>query len=83
MGEKVAQEEFDTLLVEVADAEFTRHKIHLLASERPMSVKEIAATAKMKPDQVLRHIVDMRRKRMIALDHLHGTTPLYRGLGDQ
>ncbi len=82
-GEKVSQEQFDALLREVADAEFMQHKIHLLAAERPMSVKEIAATAKIKPDQVLRHIVDMRRKGMIALDHLDGTTPLYRGLGGQ
>lgn len=82
-GEKVSQEEFDALLIEVADAEFTQHKIHLLTAERPMSVKEIATITKMKSDQVLRHIVNMRRKGMIALDHLDGTTPLYRGLGGQ
>lgn len=82
-GEKVSQEEFDALLHEVVDAEFMRHKICLLTVETPMSVKEIAAITNMKPDQVLRHVVNMRRKGMIALDHLDGTTPLYRGLGGQ
>jgi F420-non-reducing hydrogenase iron-sulfur subunit len=82
-GEKVSQEEFDALLHEVVDAEFMRHKIYLLTVETPMSVKEIATITNMKPDQVLRHVVNMRRKGMIALDHLDGATPLYRGLGGQ
>jgi hypothetical protein len=32
----------------------------------------------MKPAIVLRHIVNMRRKGMIALDSVEGTTPLYK-----
>lgn len=79
-GEKILQEEFDALLDEVIKAEFIRHKIRLLTKEKPMSVKEIAAITNMKPALVLRHIVNMRRKGMIALDHVERTTPLYRAL---
>jgi len=79
-GEKISQGEFDVLLHEIAEAEFVRHKIHLLAKEKPMSVKEIAAITNMKPALVLRHVVNMRRKGMITLDHVERTTPFYKAL---
>jgi coenzyme F420-reducing hydrogenase delta subunit len=79
-GEKISQEEFDSLLHEIVEAEFFRHKIHLLTKEKPMSVKEIATITNIKPALVLRHIVNMRRKGMITLDHVERTTPLYKAL---
>jgi len=79
-GEKISQEEFDVLLHEIVESGFIRHKIHLLTREKPMAVKEIAAITNMKPALVLRHIVNMRRKGMITLDHVERTTPLYKAL---
>jgi len=79
-GEKISQEEFDALLHEIVETEFIRHKIHLLAKEKPMSVKEIAAITNLNPALVLRHVVNMRRSGMITLDHVEKTTPLYKAL---
>jgi len=79
-GEKISQEEFNSLLYEIIRVEFIRHKIHLLTQEKPMSVKEIASITNMKSALVLRHIVNMRRKGMITLDHVEKTTPLYKAL---
>jgi F420-non-reducing hydrogenase iron-sulfur subunit len=79
-GEKIPQEEFDRLIDETVNAEFIRHKIHLLTHSKPFSVKELAKTFNMQPADVLRQVVNMRRKNMIALDHIEGTTPLYRAL---
>ena len=79
-GEKISQEEFDSLLDEIVRAEFIRHKIHILTKQKPLSVKELAAIIRMEPALVLRHIVDMRRKGMIALDRVEETTLLYRAL---
>lgn len=79
-GEELSQEEFDALLGEIIETEFIRHKICLQTREKPMSVKEISATVNMKPAIVLRHIVNMRRKGMIALDHVEKTTPFYKAL---
>jgi F420-non-reducing hydrogenase iron-sulfur subunit len=78
--EKVSQEEFDSLLGEVVEAEFIRHKIHLLTKTKPLSVKALAEAVEMKPGAVLRQIVEMRRRNMIALDHVEGTTPFYKAL---
>jgi F420-non-reducing hydrogenase iron-sulfur subunit len=79
-GEKIQQERIDALLDEIVEAEFIRNKIYLLTKEKPMSVKEIAPITKINPNIVLRHIVNMRRKRMITLDHVKKTTPFYKAL---
>ncbi|MEM3673126.1 MAG: hydrogenase iron-sulfur subunit [Candidatus Bathyarchaeia archaeon] len=79
-GEKIPQEEFDALLDEIVTAEFIRHKIHLLTKDKPLSVKALAENLGIKPAAVLRHITNMRRKGMIALDRVEGTTPLYKAL---
>lgn len=79
-GELIPQGEFDNILDEIVYEEFLRHKIHLLTRQKPLSVKEIAATMNVKPATILRHIVDMRKKHMIALDHVEETTPLYKAL---
>lgn len=82
-GEKLTQEEFDTLLDDVVQDEFIRHKICLLTKTKPLSVKDLAQTLEMKPAAVLKQIVNMRRKNMIALDNIEGTTPLYKALEGQ
>jgi F420-non-reducing hydrogenase iron-sulfur subunit len=79
-GEKIPQGEFDALLDDVTEAEFVRHKIHLLTKAKPLSVKALAEQVDLKPSDVLCHIVEMRRKNMIALDHVEGTTPIYKAL---
>jgi len=79
-GEKLSQEEFDALLDEIVEEEFIRHKFYLLTKTKPLSVKELALTLDMKPADVLRQIVSMRRRNMIALDHVEGSTPFYKAL---
>lgn len=79
-GEKISKEEFDALLEEIVKAEFTRYKIHYLTKAKPLSVKELAKAVGIKPSAVLRHITNMRRKGMIALDKVEGNTPLYKAL---
>ena len=79
-GERFSREEFNVLLDEVVRAEFIRQKILLLAKKKPFSVKELAQALNMKPAIVLRHVLNMRRRGMIALDSTEGTTPLYKAL---
>lgn len=78
--EKLSQEEFDSMRDEIVEAEFIQHKIHLLTRTKPLPVKVLAEAVEMKPAAVLRQIVDMRRRNMIALDHIEGTTPFYKAL---
>jgi coenzyme F420-reducing hydrogenase delta subunit len=80
-GERFSREEFNAMLDEVVRAEFIRQKILLLTKKKPSSVKELAQILNLKPAIVLRHILNMRRKGMIALDSTDETTPLYKTLG--
>lgn len=79
-GEKVSKTDFDSVLGEAVEDEFVRHKIHLLTKTRPLSIKALSEAVEMKPAAVLNQIVAMRRKNMIALDHVEGTTPFYKAL---
>lgn len=79
-GDKLTREEFDTLMDDVVEDEFIRYKIHVLTKTKPLSVKALAEVTEMKPAAVLKQIVNMRRKNMIALDSIEGTTPLYKAL---
>jgi F420-non-reducing hydrogenase iron-sulfur subunit len=76
--EKVPQEDFEATLDEVVEAEFIRHKIRLLTSQKPLSVKDLSQATGIKPASVLSHVVDMRRRRMVTLDHIEGATPFYK-----
>jgi F420-non-reducing hydrogenase iron-sulfur subunit len=78
--EKTSQEEFDSLLSEVVEAEFIRQKIYLLTRIQPLSVKALAEATGLDPAAVLRQIVDMRRRNMITVDHVEEQTPLFAAL---
>jgi F420-non-reducing hydrogenase iron-sulfur subunit len=78
--EKIPQAEFNSILDEAVEAEFTRHKIYQLTQTEPRSVKTLAEAVEKKPADVLKEIVAMRRRNMIGLDHVKGTTPFYRAL---
>ncbi len=78
--EKIPQEEFDAVLDSAVEAEFIRHKIHLLTRDRPLPIKTLAEATELKPADVLKQIVAMRRKNMITMDHVEGTTPFYKAL---
>jgi F420-non-reducing hydrogenase iron-sulfur subunit len=79
-GDRLTPEEFETLMDDVVEDEFIRFQIHLLTRTRPLSVKALAEVTEMKPAAVLKQIVNMRRKNMITLDSIEGTTPLYKAL---
>jgi len=79
-GERIVREEFNALLDEAIKTEFIRHKILLLAKKKPLSIKELATVLNMKPAVVLRHVLNMRRKGLIAIDSVEGTTPIYKAL---
>lgn len=79
-GEKLSSEEFDALINDIVEDEFIRHKIHILTKNKPLSVKNLAEATELKPAIVLKQIVNLRRKNMIALNNIEGATPFYKAL---
>ena len=79
-GEEVSEGELDKVLNEVIDAEYVRNRIYLLAKEEPLSVKDLSKLLDLDSQMVLRHIVVMRRRGLITVDRVEGTSPLYTAL---
>lgn len=79
-GERTQKENYEAMLDEIVEDEFVRHKIHFLIRNVAMSVRDLAKAVGLEPSEVLDHIVEMRRKNMLAVDHIEGATPLYRAL---
>jgi len=76
-GEKVAQEEFDELMEESVKEEYLRNRIYLLAKDKSVSVEELAKYLSVDPRVVLRHIVVMRRRGLLAMDRIEDDSPFY------
>lgn len=79
-GEKIPQKDYEAMLDEIVEDEFIRFKIHFLTRNVSMTVRDLAQATGLKPSEVLEHIVDMRRKNMLAVDRIEGASPLYRAL---
>jgi coenzyme F420-reducing hydrogenase delta subunit len=79
-GELKDTEEWNTILTDAINAEYSRHMILLLTSDNPQSVRELAAELEEPPDRVLEHIVYLRKRNMLAMSGIEGTTPKYLSL---
>ena len=82
-NERVSQEEFGTFSDKAIETEYLRHRILLTASKKPLSVKALSSELGLKPSVAFRHVLNLRRKGMIALDHVEGTTLFYKALEAQ
>jgi len=76
-GEEVTQEEFDKLMEESVKEEYLRSRIYLLVKDEAMSVEELTKHLGIDSQIVLRHIVVMRRKGVLAMDRIEVDSPLY------
>jgi len=79
-GEEVTQEEFDRIMGEAVETEYTRNKIMLILTREPMSVKELAHRTREEPRKVLRHVASLRQRGWVDLLELQGNTPIYRAM---
>ena len=82
-GELKTQEEWDEVLDDAIFAEYTRNMIMLLTKDTPRSVIELAKELEEPTDIVLNHVVTLRKKNLVALDNIEGTTPKYIALSQE
>ena len=77
-GNKLEQTELEKLIDIATKEEFERSLILELSKDKPMSVKELGKIMEVPTDRVLRHIVVLRQKNMLSMDHPEGFTPTYK-----
>jgi F420-non-reducing hydrogenase iron-sulfur subunit len=76
-GEVFTRHEMSRALDEIIVEEVTLSKILLLLQHKPLSVKQIAARTSLCSSRILRYITNLRRKGLVSLHGIEGTSPLY------
>ena len=78
-GEIYTNRQFQIALDAILRREVARSRICEAVSEEVKPVRTIAKDLDMRPDEVLRHIVELRRRNLIVVDHIEeGKVPYYR-----
>jgi coenzyme F420-reducing hydrogenase delta subunit len=76
-NELVSQEKIDEVLNDAIKTEFARQRLFLATMNRPISVKELSFYLDIPSKEVLDHIVTLKDRGLVSLDHIKGTTPYY------
>lgn len=79
-GEEMTQEEFDRIMEEAVETEFTRNKIRLILSVKPMSVKGLSVETGIDSKVILDHVVALRQRGWVDLHEVQGNSPVYRAM---
>jgi len=79
-GEEVSQEEWDQMMTEAVETEFTRHRIHLALKEHPTSVKALSERLGLPSKEILEHVVALRQRGMVDIQEIRGSSPIYMAL---
>ena len=78
-GEKYTNRQFQLSLDQILRREMTRSQLCEYLSEQEKPVRMIAKDLDIPPDAILRHIVELRRRGLVVVDHIEdGKTPYYR-----
>ncbi len=77
-GEVFSRHELDRMLDGIVADEVMAQQILALLNEEPASVKEVAASLKLPPPQVLRSMLALRRKGLVTLSGVQGSSPMYK-----
>ena len=75
--EKLDPERFNVLLDQAIEEEYIRSGILYMTKEKPVSVIEIAKKIKVSPEVVLQHVVTLKDRDLIKIDHIDGDTLYY------
>ena len=77
-GDKLLKEKFLDIVYDATKEEFERSMILLLSKNNNMSVKDLSKKMNVPTNRVLGHIVVLRQKNLISMDHPEGFTPTYK-----
>jgi F420-non-reducing hydrogenase iron-sulfur subunit len=79
-AETLKVESLEEIMAQAAEDEYRNSLILQLTHSKPYSVKELAKEIGEPTDKTLEHVVSLRAKNMLALDHIEGSTPKYKAI---
>jgi hypothetical protein len=79
-GELVNQQSVEGIMDQAAEDEFKSSLILQLTKKNSHSVKELAKELGEPTDKTIEHVVSLRSRNLLALDHIDGTSPKYKAI---
>ena len=76
---EISEERFRSLLASKVEDEFLRNRLLLMATDRPLSVKEMASEVGVAPQSVLPHVVALEQAGLMSMVGIEGRSPKYQG----
>jgi len=76
-NEKLDPKRYEELLNSAIEEEYIRSGILYMTKEKPVSVMDIASKIKVSPELVLKHVVTLKDRDLIRMDHIEDKTPYY------
>ena len=79
-AETLKVESLEEIMAKATEDEYRNSLILQLTNQKSYSVKELAKEIGEPTEKTLEHVVGLRAKNMLALDHIEGTTPKYKAI---
>ncbi|UCH32876.1 MAG: hydrogenase iron-sulfur subunit [Candidatus Bathyarchaeota archaeon] len=79
--EKVSQKEFDQLMLQIIEKEFSKRRILQSMQGEALSIREIAQRVGASPREVLRNVVSLEHEGLVLFVGVEGNSPKYRRAG--
>jgi F420-non-reducing hydrogenase iron-sulfur subunit len=79
-GEMVSQQNVEGIMEQATEDEFKSRLILTLTKKKSHSVKELAKELGETTDKTIEHVISLRSKNLLALDHIDGTSPKYKAI---
>jgi len=79
-GEIINTQNLEGMMEKATEDEYKSSLILQLTKKKSHSVKELAKELGEPTDSTLEHVVSLRAKNLLALDHIEGTSPKYKAI---
>ena len=79
-GDLVVTQNVEAMMDKATEDEYKSSLILELTKDRSHSVKELAKELGEPAEKTLEHVVSLRARNMLALDHIDGTSPKYKAI---
>ncbi len=76
-NEQLDPKRFEELLDNAIEEEYIRSGILYMTKEKPVSVIDISSKIKVSPETILKHVVTLKDRDLIKMDHIDMDTPYY------
>jgi coenzyme F420-reducing hydrogenase delta subunit len=80
-GEKLPQEDFNSVMVESIGKEYLRNRILISLRARTLTIRDMVEVVDLPPREVLKNLIALERDGLVSVKEIDGKSPRYRRIG--